>query len=72
MSQNSEDEDSSSPYSETAKYFGGLVLLFLGVLVSITVVGIVIGIPMMIAGYAIYKSSSLAEESGESRIDYRE
>lgn len=68
-----EKTEEVNPYRELALYFGGLFLMFLGFIISLTVVGIIFGLPMLIAGYAIYKSSELARETEEGvKMDYRE
>lgn len=57
---------------EVVLFFGGLLLIFLGLIISFGVITAIIGVPMMVAGYAMYKSSRLSGGEEPLRIDYRE
>ncbi|MDY6764082.1 MAG: DUF5362 family protein [Halobacteria archaeon] len=76
MAQKSESESQEGRmrfYKEAGLYFGGLFLMFIGILVSLTIVGVIIGGPLVVVGYAVYKSSSIAKETPEGiKVDYRE
>ncbi|MDY6780060.1 MAG: hypothetical protein SV760_05875 [Halobacteria archaeon] len=58
---------------EVTLFFGGLFLIFLGLLVSAGILTAVIGVPMAVVGYMMYRSSNLAKESDKKmKIDYRD
>lgn len=62
-----------SVYAELARFVGGLVLIALGLIVSFGVITALIGVPMMVAGYALYRSSVLSGRHEQGvRMDYRE
>lgn len=67
------DDEAGSPVGALARFVGGLVLIALGMMVSIGVITAVIGVPMMIAGYALYRSSPLSGHRERSvKMDYRQ
>lgn len=71
-----EDGDSESEehsfLKEAGLFFVGLALIFLGLIISFGVITAIIGVPMMVAGYAMYKSSRLSRSHKPLKIDYRE
>ncbi len=58
---------------QVARFFGGLLLILIGFFISIPIITAIIGIPIIIAGYALYRSSNLSTDNDKgSRFDYRE
>ncbi|MDY7082126.1 MAG: DUF5362 family protein [Halobacteria archaeon] len=77
MAQSDTDVEGEIDYAnglkEAGLFFGGLALMFIGLLLSLMVVTAIIGIPMIVAGYAMYKSSAIKKQNETGmKIDYRE
>ncbi|MFB6284556.1 MAG: hypothetical protein ABEK59_11635 [Halobacteria archaeon] len=57
---------------ELLLFIGGLLIMFTGFILVLGVVTAIIGIPLILLGFMMYKASAFGSESGGAKIDYRE